>query len=162
MRLLARLLLLWAPGGVRARAAGEMSADLNALVVEKLSAASAECLATYREAAFEAGRRAAGRLQSRLGLARTFKDCELAWRLVTKFSGMSFYVEKENARSVFVHTKCPVLEAGGPETCRNFCRPFVEGLTAGFSPDFGVEVLEEARGARPCRKALLLERPDDD
>lgn len=130
-----------------------MSADFTALLIEHLETTGG--VGEFAAACREAGRKSAARLQHDLGLGSDFEDAELAWRLVSKFSGMKFSVERSAQKSLFVHHVCPALSAGGTKMCESFCIPFVEGLTEAMCPSCGMAVCREATGERPCAKALL-------
>jgi hypothetical protein len=133
-----------------------MSADFTAEVLRGLEGSPPEGLAAFREAARRTGARAAENLRRDLRLGGTREDAEIAWRLVSKLSGMKFRVKREGDRAVFTHIRCPVLEGGGPSMCANFCLPFVEGLTEVLCPSCGVEILKEADERGPCVKALVV------
>lgn len=155
MRWLGRLLLLWTPAAAKARAARDVSGDFTALLAEALSKDPSGGLEAFREAARETGRRAGHRMKAQLRLGGSFEDVELAWRLVSKMSGMSIRVERSSERSVFEHGVCPVLAAGGPRLCEAFCLPLVEGLTESMCPSCGVAVVRPADASRGCAKALV-------
>ena len=161
MRFLARLLLIWTPAFIKARACSETSADLNALAVAALEEAGPDALSAYSRAAVQAGKRCGRRLRSELRLGSQFADAELAWRLVVKFSGMKASVRREKSRSVFIHTKCPVYDAGGAAMCRSFCLPFVEGLTEVICPSCAAEIVKPADETAACSKALVHRGEND-
>ncbi len=161
MRSLAKLLLVWTPSFVRARAASEMSADFNALVVDALHKKGPEAVEAFREAARESGRRTGERLKKQLHLGSSFEDAELAWRLVCKFAGMPFVLHRDDRMSVFDHKACPMLASGGAAMCESFCLPFVTGLTQSVCSSCSVAIVEPATDSRPCKKALVRpETPD--
>ena len=161
MRWLGKALLIWTPGFVSAGACRRTSAEFTALAARAAAKSGDEALGAFRAAAVEAGRRAAETLKCDLGLACGFEDAELAWRLVSKFSGMAFSVKRAADRSLFDHRVCPALAAGGPAMCRDFCIPFVEGLTRAMCPSCRLEVVEEANGETPCTKALVRGEGED-
>jgi hypothetical protein len=126
-----------------------------------LADAGDNALGAFREAAAETGRRAGERLKRDLRLGASFEDAELAWRIVSKFSGMKFAVTREPGRSLFLHRTCPMLEAGGTSMCRSFCLPFVEGLSEVMCRACRAQIVEEARGRTPCTKALVRRGGED-
>jgi len=152
LRWVAKLLLIWTPPFLKAKACREMSAEFTALVIDALDGEGP--LEAFRGAAWEAGKRSGDRLKNDLCLGGGYEDAELAWRLVSKFSGMKFTVTRRGGKSLFDHHVCPVLESGGLTMCRNFCVPFVEGLTASMCPSCAVEIIKGAEGGEPCVKAL--------
>jgi hypothetical protein len=156
VRWLAKLALLWTPGFAKARACREMSAAFSAAAIDALSLEGESALAAFRKAADSTGFEAGLKLKKDLRLSDGFDDAELAWRLVTKMSGMKFRVVRGEGRSLFDHATCPMLEAGGAKMCRNFCAPFVEGLTRAFCRECRLEMVEEADGGEPCTKALVM------
>lgn len=155
MRWLAKLLLVWTPGFLKARACRDMSAGFTALAIESLSAAGPQALAAYREAARRAGVASGERMRADFAFKECFGDAELAWRLVCKLSGMKISLTRESGRTLFDHRSCPLFSTGGSEACGNFCIPFVEGLTAGLCPSCRVELVAEAGEAGACVKALV-------
>jgi hypothetical protein len=155
VRWLAKLLLLYAPGWLKARACREMSAEFTALAVAAAEANSDSCAWSLRGAAREAGARAGERLTRDLRLDGSFEDAELAWRIVCKFSGMKIAVERRSDRAVFNHLACPLFEAGGESACEGFCLPFVEGFTEAVCPACTVALVERPAAGHPCRKALV-------
>lgn len=155
MRWLARLVVRFTPTAVKLRACREVSADFASILAAKLDASGAGGLDAYRAAARETGLRAGRRLRDNLLLGDSFKDAELAWRLVSKVSGMKFAVERQDARSVFNHTFCPVFASGGKPLCDSFCLPMVEGLTEAICPSCRVEIVQAAGPSGPCTKALV-------
>jgi len=155
VRWLAKLLLLYAPGWLKARACRDMSARFTALAVKAAAGNSDSCAAALAGAAREAGAHAGESLKRDLRLGGGFEDAELAWRIVCKFSGMTFRVERQPGRSVFNHIVCPLLEAGGRAVCEGFCVPFVEGFTEAVCPACSVSIVEEAAAPCPCKKALV-------
>jgi hypothetical protein len=154
MRWLGKVLLWWTPGFVAAKVCREVSSDFTALLAEYLDKSNSG-LAAFREAARETGKRSGERLKHELRLAGGFEDAELAWRLVSKMSGMRFSVARGAGGSVFEHLCCPVLDAGGKRLCDNFCVPLVEGLTEALAPGCSVKIIRAGEGSRPCAKALV-------
>lgn len=155
MRWLGKLLLLWAPGWIKARACREMSASFTAQAIDAARERGEGCLEALRGAARESGKRAGERMKSELRLDGGRRDAELAWRLVCKLSGMKITVERRGDRSVFDHLVCPLLADGGEGVCEGFCLPFVEGFTRAVCTGGTVEVVEGAHDGRPCTKALV-------
>ena len=162
MRWLARILSVWMPASARAKAAAEVSATFAGLLAEKLEKEPGKGLDAYRNAARDTGAAMGRRLRDEFRLGSSFDDVELAWRLVSKASGMSFLVERVPGRSVFRHRRCPVYDAGGRRLCENFCLPLVEGLTSAIAPSCRVEMVEMPDGGgRGCVKALIREANAD-
>ncbi len=161
MRWLGKALLIWTPGFISADACRRTSAEFTALAAQAAVKSGDKALGAFRAAAVEAGKRTAGRLKDDLGLSGGFEDTELAWRLVSKFSGMAFYVKRTADRSLFDHRVCPALAGGGTTMCRDFCIPFVEGLTHAMCPLCRLEMVKEASGKTPCTKALIRGKAKD-
>lgn len=132
-----------------------MSAQFTAEAVRALGDSSSGGLEAFTHAARTSGRRAGEDLMRDLGLGSSFEDAVLAWRLVSKLSGMKFRVAREGGRAVFTHLVCPMLDAGGPSMCTAFCIPFVEGLTEALCPSCAVEMVTQADENRACVKALV-------
>lgn len=141
------------PAAVKLRACRQVSGDFIAFLSAGLGAGGA--IAAFREAARETGRKSGADLKRDLGLGSSFADAEIAWRIVSKASGMKFRVEPGEGRSIFRHSFCPMLSAGGQSLCEDFCLPMVEGLTEAICPACAVEVVESAGGKTPCVKALV-------
>jgi hypothetical protein len=154
-RWLVRLLLVWTPSFAKARAAREVSGDFTGLLADALAKDPCGGLAAFSAAAREAGRRAGGRLRTHLRLGDSFEDAELAWRLISKMSGMRFRVERSRGESIFEHDVCPLLDAGGARLCESFCLPLVEGLTESICPSASVKIIRAAGASRGCAKALV-------
>jgi len=155
LRWLARLVVWFTPTAVKLRACREVSSDFASILATRLEAVGEGGLDAYRTAARETGIRAGHRLRDELNLGDTFKDAELAWRLVSKVSGMKAHVKRERGKSIFTHSSCPIFAAGGKSLCDNFCLRMVEGLTEAVCPSCRIEIVRPAGPAGLCVKALL-------
>ncbi len=155
MHLIARILANWMPASAAVKACRETSSDFAAILAARLDESPADGLSAFREAARETGVRAAARLKRELGLGSSFEDVELAWRILSRASGMTITIERGASRSVFKHIRCPVRDAGGEGLCSEFCLPLVEGLTREMCPSCSLELVKPAEGGKGCWKALV-------
>ncbi len=146
------------PASVRALACREVSGDFTAILAARLESAGSSALEEFSLAAHETGLRAGERLKAQFRLDSSFADARLAWKIVSRASGMTFTVADCPGRAVFDHLSCPVLQAGGVRLCENFCLPMVAGLTQAICPSCGVEIVEPANLQRPCKKALVMKK----